>query len=100
MIEGDYQDFHSFANYKHLPAFPCDVKLPTDDGIATLLNNGLNRQELFAAMAMQALISSAGTHGNFKPDPWGTASEAIRYANALLEKLEPTPVTPPSPNEE
>lgn len=47
--------------------------------------HGLTKRELFAAMAMQGILSSWPENANYKPRP--TAEEAIAFADALLAAL-------------
>lgn len=50
-----------------------------------LVNYGLTKLEYFAAMAMQGLLSAMTENTGLMPDE--TADEAIRYATALINKL-------------
>lgn len=50
----------------------------------TVATGGLTKRELIAAMAMQGILSQENS-GDFTPK--GAASEAIEYADALLEAL-------------
>ncbi|MEC8917150.1 MAG: hypothetical protein VX796_05970 [Pseudomonadota bacterium] len=64
-----------------IPAMP--VK-----SVADYQGLGLTKREHFAAMAMQGLISSFGSH-----DVWNSsevASDAVIFADALLAELERT----------
>lgn len=46
--------------------------------------HGLTKRELFAAMAMQGVISNPESSGSFET----FAKEAVRYADALLKEME------------
>ena len=62
----------------------------TPQGAPFSVNTGLSKRELFAAMAMQGLVStlSTGAHKNGMFD--ATAETAVRYADALMAALEET----------
>ena len=54
------------------------------------INFGLTKRELFAAMAMQGMISAGWDSGDTRSvEDWRDqmAAEAVRYADSLLEGL-------------
>ncbi len=61
---------------------------PTDPrGVLRTHNNGLTKREHFASMAMQGILSNAGTTGG-EGFAELLAAESIKIANALIQELE------------
>jgi hypothetical protein len=54
-----------------------------DDGTYWLTHQGLTKRELFAAMAMQGLLSDNSSLGYLE-----VARDAVKHADALIYKLE------------
>jgi hypothetical protein len=56
------------------------------DGVQTVIfyhAPGVTKREYFAAMAMQGAVANNGVNASFE----GIASEAVKYADALLKEL-------------
>jgi hypothetical protein len=68
------------------PTMPCKyLSIDEEDGESVafnVFNQGLTKREYFAAMAMQAVLS---THGEDYPEI--IAVRALRYADALINEL-------------
>lgn len=69
---------------KNEPSYPTQELRGLDGGGILSPSYGLTKRELIAAMAMHGILSQENS-GDFTPK--GAASEAIEYADALLEEL-------------
>ena len=85
----------SKINNGDMPAMPCDdLVLRDNDGNLhgfPVTGLGLNKREKFAAMALQAMISSryySDFCGKYDDKEVGIAISAIDHADALLSQLE------------
>ena len=66
-----------------LPAMPCQPL--GQDGMPSFeMVYGLTKREMFAMSAMQGLCTHSGDYHTFED----LISDAVNYADALLEKLE------------
>jgi len=74
------------------PAFPCrqTQALPDSTDLVTWLNPGLSKRELFALVAMHAVIGKTGTPSN-KTTYEAYMQQAVLSADTLLDQLERNP---------
>ena len=74
------------STHSKSPVFPVMTKLlkRSDGFIAEYEHKSLDKRELFAAMAMQGIISSYTTG---LENPLITAQYAIKYADLLIDQL-------------
>ena len=68
-------------------AFPTEYKVDHGTRVTTHMTTGLTKRELFAAMALQSLISGCLTGHNVGFTVTGNISAAVEYADALILKL-------------